>query len=271
VAKRFRAKPEFGIVAEYMARIEELRKMWGLAKTTERRGEELPLWFRGHSDASWKLTPKLYRKEFLGADENEIRAEFKSRALQLIQGRIPSTELDWYFLMQHYGAPTRLLDWTENPLAALYFAVANHDGKKNAAIWIMDPTWLNKQLGKDIEGAMLPDWVEAEPYLPTLEEAFEGRTVRVRRPAAIEPAHVDRRLAAQASRFVIFGTARDLMKTKAARVRSDSRRHIGFFLILKERTADAEDELARYGVTTTALFPDLSGLGAELSSKWKKS
>jgi hypothetical protein len=244
--------------------------MWSLTEAAERRGEEQPLWFRGHSDAEWRLTPKLYRKEFLGADENEIRHEFKSRALQLIQGRIPATELDWYFLMQHYGAPTRLLDWTENPLAALYFAVANQDGKRDAAIWILDPTWLNKQLRKGIEGAILPDWIEAQPYLPKLEDAFEGRAVRVRLPAAIEPAHVDRRLAAQASRFVIFGTTHDLMKTKAARVRSNSKRHIAMFRIPKERVADVYNELVRCGVTTTTLFPDLTGLGMELSSKWKK-
>jgi hypothetical protein len=67
VKKRFRPKPEYGIVPEYMARIEELREIWGLAEPAGRRGEALPLWFRGRSDESWKLTPKLYRKAFLGA------------------------------------------------------------------------------------------------------------------------------------------------------------------------------------------------------------
>lgn len=45
--------------------------------------------------------------------------------------------------MQHYGVPTRLLDWSENPLVALYFAVENKDKETDAAIWMLRPNKLN--------------------------------------------------------------------------------------------------------------------------------
>ena len=196
MARGFRSNAVMGPLSLFLERIKELRTEWQLTVRPEPRGEEQPLWFRGHTDANWKLMPKLYRKEYGDADESEIRNEFQSRALQLIQGRMPASKWEWYFLMQHYGVPTRLLDWTENALIALYFAVEDHPGTCDAAVWVLDPAWLNRQLRKGIEGAMLPDWSEAEPYLRDLEAAFEGSSVRVGLPAAMEPPHVDRRLAA---------------------------------------------------------------------------
>jgi hypothetical protein len=264
---KFRRRARMGILSECLERLKELREGWLANEEQDRRGQEQPLWFRGHLDAGWLLTPKLYRPDFIGADESEIRHEFKSRALQLIQGRLPADKWEWYFLMQHYGVPTRLLDWTENALIALFFAVENHPLNCDAAIWALDPTWLNKRLRRGIEGAMLPDWSEAQSYLPELEAAFAGTKVRAGLPAAIEPPHVYRRLAAQSSRFVIFGTTQNLMRTKAAR-RPD--RHVGSILIPKNRIRSLQDDLVNCGINAASVYPDFVGLSQEICSKWKK-
>ena len=82
--------------------------------------------------------------------EYEIREEFTTRAPALSDYTKPSDASvlnNWesYFVMQHYGAPTRLLDWTEASLVALYFAVRSNAGNFNAAVWALDAWQLNKK------------------------------------------------------------------------------------------------------------------------------
>jgi len=138
-------------LAEYIERIKQIRAYWDVDKEI-RYGEIESIWFRGHAQAHWGLTPKLYRDEYKDSDENEIRQEFQIRAQQLLQGgRLPSDKWEWYFVMQHYGAPTRLLDWTDNALVALYFALhdptfGSYEPDTDAAVWVLNSWWLNRQL-----------------------------------------------------------------------------------------------------------------------------
>jgi hypothetical protein len=260
VAASLQRTNEFiGSLADYLNWIKRLASYWELEPET--------LWFRGHRNSSWKLMPMLYRDEYKDADESEIRQEFESRALQLIQGRVPAGKWEWYFLMQHYGAPTRLLDWTDNPLLGLYFALADHPEDCDAAVWTLDPYWLNRKLRRGIEGAMLPDWKEANSYLKNLEDAFEGAKVTARLPAAIDPPHVDRRLAAQSSRFVIFGADRDLMRIKAIKSERPRARHLQMLTIPREVVPLIQKELYNCGITHSFVFPDLEGLCREIRRK----
>ena len=268
--------PNAESLSAFLSRVDSLRKDWGTKSRTwegekiTRKGEEEALWFRGQP-ADAKLSPKLYRAEYRGADEAEIRQQFQYRAIQLMPSKAPDPDRkwDWYFLMQHYGVPTRLLDWTENPLVALFFAVNDEQNSGDAAVWVVDPYWLNHKLFKgDVVGPMLPDWQEAQSYLKTLEDAFTfTQHVRKSRPAAIDPPHVDRRVAVQASHFVIFGKSRDL-----ARIRSikESNCRLAKIIIPKRKVPLIKEQLADCGITYSFIFPDLEALGTEISALWKR-
>ncbi|MCM0148652.1 FRG domain-containing protein [Photobacterium galatheae] len=90
--------------------------------------------FRGVTDQSHKLIPSLGRgiEDGVYGDissvEHELNKEFKRLSAPVLSTYdTPKTDFEWLFLAQHYGLPTRLLDWTSNPLVALFFAVEKDD------------------------------------------------------------------------------------------------------------------------------------------------
>jgi hypothetical protein len=257
-------------LSDYLDITRKLRERWPEEEKPERRGDEQRLWFRGQRRLEWGLSPKLYREPYNGADENEIRLEFQSQGVQLIPTRVPTgktAKWDWYFLMQHHDVPTRLLDWTENPLVGLFFAVEVEGNTSDSAVWALDPWWLNKKLRLGIEGPMLPDYSESDSYLPELEKAFAGAEVRRLLPAAIDPPHVDRRVAAQQSRFLVFGTTQDLTRSKPVKARGARLARIRIRKSARERLKRDLDDC---GVNFASIYPDLEGLALHILFRWKK-
>jgi hypothetical protein len=110
------------------------------AERASRKG--LPVIFRGEPEDNLQLIPSIARNTKAGtfddinALEDRLLTEFKLQAIPILQS-LPSSDIEWLFLAQHYGLPTRLLDWTSNPMIALFFAVEKEDDK-NAAIHIVD-------------------------------------------------------------------------------------------------------------------------------------
>ena len=111
--------------------------------------------FRGQADAKWSLQPSLLRhlkpgvspEEALRVEDRLLRS-FQSQAhLHIGPSLVNLTSLlfDWWALMQHHGAPTRLLDWTASPFVAAYFAVEQL-WDRDGAIWFVHVKDLRNQM-----------------------------------------------------------------------------------------------------------------------------
>lgn len=261
-------------VSEFLDRARHVSKGWNDWSDAE----EWVCWFRGEPDASSKtaLRPRVYRQANTRITkaldrEQELRIEFKRCAAQLVSGFRPTDKWEWYFTMQHYGVPTRLLDWTDSALVALFFALEPRDtpsdryGQSDAVVYALDPRWLNhltfRRLRTVWEGVALPNWPAANKYLS--DDEIENREkLRVKQPLAIDPTHLFGRVAAQRSRFVIFGRERDQL-WDLSKKRNQPR--IACFKVRQKRIRQMKEDLRLAGLTRSSIFPDLDGLGRELA------
>lgn len=102
-------------------------------------------WFRGESGKGQSLCPKITKYE--ANQENHLLQSFRRQAGGL--SNVPFREhIDmWLFLAQHYGVPTRLLDWTEGALMALYFAINRAEYEYDPRVYMLNPRRLNEFAG----------------------------------------------------------------------------------------------------------------------------
>lgn len=259
-----------------------------------------PIWFRGVARERYQLLPGLYRSKEGRAKwtDDELRAEFSRRAIALPKELLPRTDWEWYFLMQHYRVPTRLLDWSEAAMVALYFAIAawedeekqvrvaaakrlstpRRDARRDPlpreerpAVWALDPWTFNDHRG--FEGPMNADASGIGPYLPPV---YSGRPLPLR-PVAVDPPFVAQRLMVQRSHFTLHGRdARPLEQMPHMRwstTRRSKRKPILVRVTIKAGDADELEylrgQIELCGITPTSIFPDMEGLARELVQEYQ--
>jgi hypothetical protein len=127
-------------------------------------------------------------------EENRAIGFFKRRARQALQ----STPLDidilgWLSLMQHYGAPTRLTDWSASPFVACYFAYERTSLQQDAALWMLNANLCRSQYGHPYASQLFGP-VDHIGALPTLQydmsgnekKAYEGLELTIEKRTEIE-------------------------------------------------------------------------------------
>ena len=216
------------------------------------------LWWRGQEESDWKLTPGIFRS---GDEkkEQDINNLFRMKA-KTRYSNCPNRDdlFSWLFLMQHYRLPTRLLDWTENPLVALFFAVENKKSDdKDAAIWALKPSILNSTQVKKNK-ILLSGNVDAKPIV---SEAFNVNSHNPdRKIVAVNPEQADIRQLIQQSEFTVHGSPTPMENL------NESDMFLGKILIPSNAKVAFRQLLTIFGISRSYLFPDLENLSIELAS-----
>lgn len=214
------------------------------------------IWYRGQADVAWNLIPG-YLRLAAAPSESTLIKKFKQSAAMLLNNT-PKESFDWLFLMQHYGVPTRLLDWSESPLVALYFAVENHAEyeNKNAALWSLRPSEMNKNAGINNadEAFFIPSFEDIELSNYTVEALGQNTRTQLM-PLATIATRNNARIQAQHGVFTIHHHE----NTPVENVGDSS--HVIKYTIPNDNKEEILKQLSLLGVTKFQLFPELASIG----------
>lgn len=213
------------------------------------------IWYRGQTDKSWSLVPG-YLRLVNPPSESTLLKRFKQNAAMLINNS-PKESFDWLFLMQHYGVPTRLLDWSESPLVGLYFAVENKEKYGvDAALWSLKPSELNKiaRIHNVNEEFFIPSFDDEELKNYTVENLSQNQRTQLS-PLATIATRNNSRIQAQHGVFTIHHHD----KTPIENLGDSS--HVVKYIIPSEFKEKISRQLALLGITKFQLFPELESIG----------
>lgn len=236
--------------------------------------------FRGQSDAEWTLRPSLSRhieftrvvEEAWPRQEDRIRRIFERKA-HLFLDDPPRDELEWLALMQHHGAPTRLLDLTWSPFVAAFFALES--ATRDAAVWAFNLPLMWQASKRGIDGVPVRD---ANPHSRTTFEKFylyndhafvwQG-----------DPFRMPQRVIAQSGTFLVLShlgmTVEQIFNQyplgPGGRSDGNTSLLVKFIFDTSRVRADAMASLYSMNVTHNTLFPGVDGLARSMRYEFEYS
>lgn len=218
------------------------------------------LFYRGTCNHTYDLLPSIYRhgnQPYKSEIVSEIFSEFKRKSRFLLE----QTKTDWeyYEIMQHYGFPTRLLDWSTGSLIALFFALINLSNCDKPCVWILDPVWLNK---RTVNKNKVFSTLDKEPFL---DNFLYDDKLNYQNPISLLPSTHNSRILAQKGCFTIHGISQSPMNNMFSNM-TDVK--ICKVVFENDFLKNIKRELTSTGVNHSNIFPDLEGLANELKYEY---
>lgn len=237
--------------------IEEIRKLKAFY------GKQ-PIWFRGQEDSEWPLEPSIHRGKLL-EKENYVTNDFYIFVNQ-IEDNAPSKDnyAAWMSLMQHYGLPTRILDWSSSPLVACYFALEkNREKSKNACIWVLVPRKINIQEGFGEYVYPIDAYTVQQMLMPAFKDKVVLEEKFVNKIIACHSVKKDLRMYSQQSSFTVHNSQRKLEDI------CDDKTLFKFIIpqSCKERMYESINIL---GISTRFIYPDMEHVSSDVIKKYSE-
>lgn len=264
--------------------------------------------FRGQIDSDWLLETSIERAmkkySYLNDSTTGYEAEEKwmitefSKKYSLYSNRIPSDEnyFEWLAIMQHYGAPTRLLDFTYSFFVALYFATI--ESEKNSCIWFLNRFQLKDKLNEKNKLGYRKD-ESLKDEINDLHIAFSNKFIanqkdltldQVQTIIPLEPNFFTERLANQQGLFLMPSDSRDSFNNnliQALDLKFSEFKKIKFEELIKHSIqkpyitnlsiikliipynihAEIQEYLYKINITAETLFSGIEGLAKSLLQK----
>lgn len=247
--------------------------------------------FRGHSNhEKYSLLPGVFRWKkiseghFVGEFsqmEHNILNDFISEACRYISDVPVGDIATWLEIAQHFGVPTRLLDFTENPLVALYFACAG-SLQKNASVWIINEPAYNKKFFSESALVQTSKSQNAITQIISQEVIYQdyqlhvGNLQYIQWPWIYKPHHHAERMNLQSSVFMIWGANRQPLTAfltnddyMVENQPTNSERGIICHVdILAEHKSKLLKQLDSLGINEKFVYPGIDGVGRYIREKY---